>query len=185
MVSPFSLCIAPLIQASTHGAGLQWWQPSETARPPMPARNGSLPTRCTARRGRTDSPFKITDQSCFAWECSIAQASSQAWQPTHFRGSQNRRSIAPPRVDLVASCCTHSSPTCPRACVMPTQPRPTPLRLSGHFRNDCRLLAPNPHVDVELPSKTCLLVGGRVDREMPHKWWIFRRVAAFDGGFLP
>src|SRR5208337_1543498 len=68
---------------------------------PMPARNSSLPTTCTARRGRTDSPFKITDQRCFEWECSIAQANSQAWQPTHFRGSQNRRSIAPPRVDLV------------------------------------------------------------------------------------
>jgi hypothetical protein len=101
MVSPLSLCIAPLIQASTQGAGLQWWHPSETARPAMLARNGSLPTTCTARRGRTDSPFKITDQSCFEWECSIAQANSQAWQPTHFRGSQNRRSIAPPWVDLV------------------------------------------------------------------------------------
>jgi len=103
MVSPSSLCIAPLIQASTHGAGLQWWHPSETARPPMPVRNGSLPTTCTARRGRTDSPFKITDQSCFDWECSIAQASSQAWQLTHFRGSQNKRSIAPPRIDFVKS----------------------------------------------------------------------------------
>jgi len=66
---------------------------------------------------------------------------------------------------------------------------PTPdLRrcgLSGHFENNCRLLAPNPHGDAEEPSRMYLLMGGRAEREMPHKWWIFRRVIGFGGCFLP
>jgi hypothetical protein len=66
---------------------------------------------------------------------------------------------------------------------------PTPdLRQSwadGHFGNDCRLLATNQHKDAALASTIWLLIGGRADREMPHKWWIFRRVLGFDRGFLP
>jgi len=60
-----------------------------------------------------------------------------------------------------------------------------PRQPSGHFGNDCRPLAPNPNVEVYWPSRRCLLAGGRADREMPHKWWIFRPVRGFDGGFLP
>jgi hypothetical protein len=55
----------------------------------------------------------------------------------------------------------------------------------GHFGNDCRLLATNQHKDAALPSTIWRLVEGCADREMPHKWWIFRRILAFDGGFLP
>jgi len=101
------------------------------------------------------------------------------------RGAR-RRSEAPNSPFLGrAACFTYSPATCSRACVLPTQPLAQRPWLGGHFGNDCSLLASNCHADAARFAKkkpfTCKVPDGK----MPHKWWIFRHVTSFSGGFLP
>ena len=63
------------------------------------------------------------------------------------------------------SSCTHSRTACLRACVMPTRPPTRRCWHSGHFGNDCRLLASNLQVDAAQRARTnlatCMLSDGK------------------------
>jgi hypothetical protein len=64
-------------------------------------------------------------------------------------------------------------------------PAPCHCHLGGHFGNDCRLLAVSPRVEAAQVIEHVQADRDLADREMPHNWWIFRRIFSFDGGFLP